>query len=445
MSSKEQLARQITARLRAAGYSAYLAGGCVRDRLLGQEPKDFDVATDAPAARVQQLFERTVPVGVQFGVVLVMLEGQAFEVATFRADAVYLDGRRPASVRFSSAGEDAARRDFTINGMFLDPATDQIIDFVGGQEDLRAGVIRAIGDPAARIYEDRLRMLRAVRLAARLGFTIAPATFDAIRAAAPHLTDIAWERIGEEIVRILRQGNARRGFELLDATGLLPVVLPEVAALKGVSQSPDYHPEGDVFAHTLLLLAEFERPSETLALAALLHDIGKPRCAQSGDKRITFYGHCEVGAEMALATCQRLRRSREVWERVAWLVRHHLRILHAREMRLSTLKRLLAQEGIEELLELARLDALASNQDLRCYDFCRAKQRELAAEIKPPPLIRGRDLLDLGFEPGPRFREILDAVEEAQLEGRLATHAEACDWVRRHYLAGAPACRQDPE
>ncbi|HUI26815.1 MAG TPA: CCA tRNA nucleotidyltransferase [Candidatus Kryptonia bacterium] len=434
MTLKEHLARQIAARLREAGYTAYLAGGCVRDRLLGHEPSDFDIATDAPADAVQRLFPRTVPVGVQFGVVLVVVEGQSFEVATFRADSVYLDGRRPASVRFSSPEEDAARRDFTINGMFLDPISDRIIDHVGGQDDLRAGVIRAIGDPSARLYEDRLRMLRAVRFAARFGFTIEPLTFDAIRAAAPHLGDIAWERIGEEIVRILCEGNARRGFELLDATGLLPVVLPEIAALKGVEQSPDYHPEGDVFTHTLLLLAELDHPTETLALGALLHDVAKPLCAERAENRITFYGHCERGAEMAVAICQRLRRSREVWERVEWLVLHHLRVIHAQSMRVSTLKRFLAQDGIDELLALARLDALASNQDLRNYEFCCAKQAEFgAAQLKPPPLVRGRDLLDMGFAPGPRFREILDAVEEAQLEGRLTTRPDALAWVREQF------------
>ena len=438
MTDKESRARQIAARLRDAGYTAYFAGGYVRDRLLGHEPSDFDIATDATAEIVQRLFARTVPVGAQFGVVLVVVDGESFEVATFRADSVYLDGRRPATVRFSSPQEDAARRDFTINGMFLDPVSDRVIDYVGGQDDLRAGVIRAIGDPGARIYEDRLRMLRAVRFAARFGFTIEPQTFDAIRAAAPHLSDMAWERIGEEIIRILRDGNARRGFELLDATGLLPVVLPEVAALKGVEQSPDYHPEGDVFAHTLLLLAELDEPAETLALGALLHDIAKPLCAQRVENRITFYGHCERGAEMAVTICQRLRRSREVWERVEWLVRHHLRVMQVKDMRLSTLKRFLAQDGIDELLALARLDALASNNDLRNYDFCRAKQSEFgAAQLKPPPLLRGRDLLAMGYEPGSHFRRILDAVEEAQLEGRLLTHIEAVAWVRDTFPTSA--------
>ncbi len=437
MTRKERAARAIAARLREAGYTAYLAGGCVRDRLLGHEPKDFDVASNAPAAVVQRLFARTIPVGVQFGVVIVVQDGETVEVATFRADDVYLDGRHPTAVRFSSPDEDARRRDITINGMFLDPVDDTVLDYVGGQADLRLGIIRAIGDPAARISEDRLRMLRAVRFAARFGFAIEPATFAAIQAAAPSITDIAWERIGDEVVRILTDGtagSARRGFELLDYGGLLAPILPEVSALKGVAQSPDYHPEGDVWVHTLGLLELLHQPSETLALGALLHDIAKPHTAQRTEKRITFYGHCEIGADMAVAICQRLRRSRETWERVAYLVHDHLRLVHAPEMRLSTLKRFLAHEGIDELLELSRLDAMASSQDLTYYNFCRQKQQDLSAEeIQPQPLIRGRDLLELGFEPGPWVGEILAAVTEAQLDGRLTTRAQALAWVRERY------------
>ena len=437
MSPKEEAARSIAQRLHEAGYIAYFAGGCVRDRLLGREPQDYDIATNAPAALLQQLFARTIPVGVQFGVVIVVDDGEPVEVATFRSDAAYLNGRHPSSVHFGSAEEDARRRDFTINGMFLDPLADTVIDYVGGQADLRAGIIRAIGDPACRISEDRLRMLRAVRLAAGLGFHIDPPTFAAIAAAASSITDIAWERIGDEVVRILtdgESGSARRGFELLDRSGLLPPILPEVAALKGVEQSPDCHPEGDVFVHTLRLLEQLEHPAETLALGALLHDIAKPRCTQRSEQRITFYGHCHVGAQMAVAICQRLRRSRETWERVALLVRDHLRLLHAPQMRLSTLKRFLAAAHIEELLELARLDTMASNENLTYYNFCRQKLRELGAEaIQPAPLLRGRDLLELGFEPNPRFGQILEAVTEAQLEGTLHTREQAIAWVRERY------------
>ncbi len=437
MTHRESAARAIATRLRDVGYTAYFAGGCVRDRLLGREPQDFDVATDAPAAEVQQLFPKTVPVGAQFGVVLVLIDAEPVEVATFRADSVYVDGRHPASVHFSSPVEDAQRRDFTINGMFLDPVTDTIIDYVGGQDDLRAGIVRAIGDPQARISEDRLRMLRAVRFATRLRFEIEPATFAAVQAAAPSITDISWERIGDEIIRILTDseaGSARRGFELLDRTGLLAPILPEIEALKGVEQSPDYHPEGDVFVHTLGLLEQLDHPTETLALGALLHDVAKPRSAQRTDKRITFYGHCEQGAEMAVEVCQRLRRSRETWERVAFLVRDHLRLINAPEMRLSTLKRFLASEGIEELLALARLDAMASNQDLTYYNFCVQKLRELGADaIKPTPLLRGHDLLEMGFVPGPQFKRILTAVTEAQLDGQLTTREQALGWVRDRF------------
>jgi poly(A) polymerase len=443
MTPKERAARGIAARLRDAGYTAYLAGGCVRDRLLDHDPKDFDVASNAPAAVVQRLFPKTIPVGVQFGVVIVVHDGETVEVATFRADDVYVDGRHPTAVHFSSPEDDARRRDFTINGMFLDPVSDTVIDYVGGQADLASGIIRAIGDPAARIREDRLRMLRAVRFASRFGFQIEPATLAAIRAAAPSIGDIAWERIGEEVVRILTDstaGSARRGFELLDDSGLLAPVLPEVAALKGVAQSPDYHPEGDVWVHTLGLLEQLQQPPETLALGALLHDIAKPRTAQRDGQRITFYGHCEIGADMAVAICQRLRRSRDTWERVAYLVREHLRLMHAPAMRLSTLKRFLAHDGIEELLELARLDALASNGNLTHYEFCHRKLQELGSEaIKPPPLLRGRDLLGLGFVPGPQLGEILTAVGEAQLDGTLTTREHALAWVRERYHGRNPS------
>lgn len=437
MSPKEAAARAIAARLRDAGHTALLAGGCVRDRLLGREPGDFDIATSALAESVQQLFEHTVPVGAQFGVILVMLGGEPIEVATFRSDAEYADGRRPVSVRFSSPEEDAQRRDFTINGMFLDPVTDALIDYVGGQQDLRAGIIRGIGDPHARIAEDRLRMLRAVRFAARLGFVIEPQTLAAIGDAAPSITDISWERIGAEIVRMLtdsENGSARRAFELLDGTGLLRHVLPEIDAMKGIEQSPDYHPEGDVFVHTLGLLEQLHHPSETLALGALLHDVGKPATAVRTERRMTFYGHCEIGAEMSVAICQRLRRSRETWERVAMLVREHLRHVHARDMRLSTLKKFLAMEGIEQLLELVRMDCMAANQDLESWEFCTSKLKELQAEgLQPTPLLRGRDLLGLGFKPGPLFSQMLQAVRDAQLDGTLITTEQAIEFVRARF------------
>jgi poly(A) polymerase len=318
--------------------------------------------------------------------------------------------------------------------MFFDPETDTVIDYVGGRADLAAGVIRAIGNPRDRFHEDRLRMLLAVRFAARMDYAIDPATWTAMRDLAGEITGIAWERIGDEIVRILTEGRARQGFELLDQSGLLEHVLPEVANLKGVAQSPDYHPEGDVFTHTLLLLEQLQAPTETLALGCLLHDVAKPMCARHDGQRITFYGHCEQGAEIAVAVCQRLRRSSAVWERVDYLVRHHLRLVSAPEMRRSTLRRFLAEEGIDELLELARHDAMASSKDLRFYNFCRAQQLTFGNEpIKPPPLVRGRDLQALGYAPGPRFGAILKAVEDRQLEGDFASQADALSWVQREY------------
>lgn len=435
MTAGERAARAVIERLVGAGHIAYFAGGCVRDLLRGESPTDFDVATDATAVEVQALFPRTVPVGAQFGVVLVLIDGQPIEVASFRADAEYRDGRHPTGVRPATPEEDARRRDFTVNGMFRDAQSGDVIDVVGGRADLDARVIRAIGDPAARFGEDRLRMLRAVRLAARLDYAIEPATFAAIRTHAAAITEVSWERIGDEIVRILTEGAARRGFALLDESGLLVHVLPEIALMKGVEQSPDYHPEGDVFTHTLLLLAELRQPSVELALAALLHDVAKRDCAERRpDGRITFYGHAEIGAEKAVAICQRLRRSRETWERVEWLVRHHLRIAQAPQMRRSTLRRFLAEPHIDELLELARIDVLASNGNLEAYEFCKRAQAAFDDEpIKPPPLLRGRDLLELGYPSGPLFAEILGAVEERQLEGELSTREAALEWVRRTY------------
>src|SRR5437899_12295291 len=432
---REAVATDLVRRLRAAGHEAYLAGGCVRDRLLGREPLDYDIATSATPETVQGLFPRTIPVGVQFGVVLVIASGMPFEVATFRSDAAYVDGRRPSAVHFGSAREDALRRDFTINALFLDPLTGEVVDFVGGEADLRAGIIRAIGDPRARIAEDRLRMLRAVRLAARLGFTIEPMTLEAICAASSTVTDMAAERIGDEVVKLLTEGAARRGFELLAETGLLPAVLPEVARMRGVEQSPDYHPEGDVFRHTLLAIEQLRAgAAETLALGLLLHDVGKPVTAARRTERIPLYGHSDVGADLAVAICQRLRRSRTTWERVDYLVRNHLRLVDAPEMRLSTLKRLLRHEGFEELLALARMDALASNRHLRYVEFREQRRAELACEeIRPPRLLSGDDLIALGHPPGPRLGEILRALEEAQLEGQVTTRDEAEQFVRTHF------------
>jgi putative nucleotidyltransferase with HDIG domain len=434
MMSPDHQAVAIVKRLREEGYESYLAGGCVRDFLLNKTPQDYDIATSARPEEVQRIFPRTIPVGAQFGVVLVMLDGQSFEVASFRFDGPYLDGRRPSQVRYGTLQEDIFRRDFTINGMVYDPIENRVIDLVEGKKDLARRCIRAIGNPRQRFEEDRLRMVRAIRFAASLDFDIDGLTLDAIKQSAAMITQISSERIGEEITRILTEGGARRGFELLDETGLLQILLPEIEQMKGVEQSPDHHPEGDVFKHTLLTLSHLENPTETLAYGCLLHDVGKPVCFRKEADRITFYGHTDRGAEMAEAILKRLKRGRAVWERVAYLVKNHLRHTQAPKMRLSTLKRFLREEGIDELLGLARIDALSSSGDLQYYHFCQERRSQMQEEeIRPEPLLRGTDLIEMGYIPGPIFAEILRQVEDAQLGGELTSRQEAVEWVKQKY------------
>ena len=424
----------IVQRLRREGYEAYLAGGCVRDMLLNKEPQDYDIATAARPEDVQRIFPQTVPVGAQFGVILVLIDGAPFEVASFRHDGPYLDGRHPSHVRYGTLEEDVRRRDFTINGMIYDPVYDRVIDLVDGRTDLDRHTIRAIGNARERFEEDRLRMIRAVRFAASLKFDIEAATFEAIRQSPATVTQISWERIGDEVTRILTEGGARRGFELLDESGLLEVLLPEIVAMKNTPQSPEYHPEGDVFKHTMLLLSHLESPSETLAYGCLLHDIAKPVCIRQESQRITFYGHTEQGAAMAADILKRLKRGRTVWDRVVYLVRNHLRHVQAPQMRLSTLKRFLREDGIDELLELARIDAWSSNGDLQYHQFCKERLAELKdEEIRPEPLVRGDDLIEMGFKPGPLFGQILRQVEDAQLGGELATREDALAWVANKF------------
>ena len=429
-------AKAVVRRLREEGFEAFFAGGCVRDLLLGHEPQDYDVATSAPASRVEKLFARTVAVGIQFGVVKVLGEGTGVEVATFRSDGAYVDHRRPVEVHFSDARGDALRRDFTINGMFLDPFSGEVIDYVGGRADLESGCLRAIGDPEARFAEDRLRLLRAIRFAARFNFEIDPRTWESLAASAPRIVEIAWERIGDEVVKILGAGAAR-GFALLEHSGLLGAILPEIAAMRGVAQSPEHHPEGDVFVHTLRCLEKLDSSDHdgALALAVLLHDVGKPPTSQcDAQGKIHFYGHCEVGAEMSREICQRLRRSRALTERVVWLVGNHLRHVQAPQMRTAKLKRFLAEEEIDSLLELVRIDALSGSGDLSLWRFCVDKAATLSREeLRPVPLLRGRDLLELGFRPGPAFAEILDCALDAQLEGAFTTSEEARAWAQKEF------------
>jgi poly(A) polymerase len=435
MTAREEKALFIVRRLREQGFIALFAGGCVRDRILGVEAKDYDIATDARPEVVQRLFDHTVAVGAKFGVIVVVLEGEPFEVTTFRADAPYVDGRRPSSVRFGTIEEDAIRRDFTIGGMYYDPLEDRVIDLVGGIRDLRAGVIRAIGNPYDRFEEDRLRILRAARFAARFNFSIDPATWAAMKRAAPTIVSISAERIGEELVRMMTEGGAARGMDILLESGLMNVLMPEVAAMIGCAQPENYHPEGDVYVHTRLAVSMLDPGcTETLAFGILFHDIAKPRCRAEQNGKVTFYGHTEQGAEMAVEILARLRRSRSVQERVAYLVKNHLKLTMAPRMRPATLKRMLAEDGFDELLEVARLDALASSSYLGYYHFCRrARARMAPAEIRPRRLIGGNDLIRMGFAPGPAFKTILREVEDLQLDGTLTSREQALEYVRSHY------------
>jgi len=433
----EALARQVIAKLRAVGHQAFLVGGCVRDLLLGVKPKDFDIATDARPDRIMDLFPRSGRVGAHFGVVLVRDVFDQVEVATFRSDHDYMDGRHPEHVRFESdPRQDVLRRDFTINGLMLDPDSGAVLDFVDGRADLARGVVRTIGDPYARFREDHLRLLRGVRFAARFGFEIDSATFDAIRRDHALILKVAMERVREELVRILTEGGARRGFELLDTSGMLLDLLPEVAAMKGVAQPPEYHPEGDVWRHTLLLLEHLRQPTPTLALGALLHDVGKPPTFRVAG-RIRFDGHVEQGVRLAHGILTRLRFSREEIEHVEALIDNHMRFKDVSHMKESTLKRFLRLPEFAEHLELHRLDATGSNQRLDNYDLARKKFEEYSAEhLQPEPLVTGAGLIAMGYQPGPQFSRILRALEDAQLEGRIATREEAMDLVRNLFPQG---------
>jgi poly(A) polymerase len=444
----KQHAAEIVSTLRQQGHQAYLAGGCVRDLLLGREPADYDVATDATPHQVMQIFPQTYAVGEQFGVVLVpesesdgatgvpASQGTTVEVATFRSDAGYSDGRHPDEVRFTKdPREDVQRRDFTINGMMLDPATNEVLDFVGGRDDLKAGIVRAIGDPNRRFTEDKLRMLRAVRFAARFNYKIDPATMAAIQELAPKIHQVSCERVREELTKMLTEGQARRAFELLDTTKLLPEVLPEIAALKGVQQPPQYHPEGDVFVHTMLLLDKLPTgAAKTLAWGALLHDVGKPATFRIAPDRIRFDGHVEVGVKMAAEILRRLRFSNHETDQILALVDNHMRFGVVQRMKQSTLKKFLRLPAFEEHLELHRIDCLSSHGQLDAYEYTREQMRSMPPEaIRPTPLITGRDLIEAGYEPGPRFKEVLTAVEDAQLEGRLTSREAAMDYVQREF------------
>lgn len=432
MISSQDLANRIIERLRLRGHQALLVGGCVRDLLLGREPKDYDVATDARPEEIATIFPRSGLVGAQFGVVLVREQDAVVEVATFRSDLAYRDGRRPEGVRFETdPREDALRRDFTINGLFLDPVSGKLFDFVGGADDLRNRIVRAIGEPHLRFAEDHLRLLRAVRFAARLAFQIEPATFSAMRELSPAIHRVAPERVRDELVRILTEGSARNGFELLDRSGLLAEILPEITAMKGVAQPPEFHPEGDVWTHTLMMLDDLENPTPALAMGVLLHDVGKPPTFRIAD-RIRFDGHVETGVRMARDILSRLRFSNEDTDQILALINNHMKFADVGRMRESTLKRFLRLPKFEEHLELHRLDCRNSNGHLETWQMLRERINGMPPEVlKPQPLLTGRDLIAAGYSPGPRFKSMLAAVEDAQLEGRVATREEALDLLRR--------------
>ncbi|HXN22292.1 MAG TPA: CCA tRNA nucleotidyltransferase [Candidatus Dormibacteraeota bacterium] len=434
-----ELAEHMCRTLRQAGHQAYFVGGCVRDLLLAREPADYDVATDASPVRVQELFPQSLAVGAQFGVVIVFDENAEVEVATFRSDVGYSDGRHPDGVIYAkSPEEDVQRRDFTINGLLLDPDKGQVLDFVGGRADLAAKTIRAIGEPARRFEEDKLRMMRAVRFAARFDYTIEPKTFAAIGERAARIHQVSTERLRDECTKVLTEGAARRGFELLDKTLLLEHVLPEIARMKGVEQPPQFHPEGDVWIHTRLMLEQLPAGcSATLGWGVLLHDVGKPPtfkppCGPQG--RIRFDGHVQVGTRMAEQICERLHFSNEDKAQIAALVEHHLRFKDVFQMRVSTLKRFVRLPSFEEHLELHRLDCLASHRNLDAYLFVRRFLEETPPEqVRPPRVLTGDDLMELGFPPGPLYKEILVAVENSQLEGGIRDRAQALEFVKKAF------------
>jgi len=453
-----ETAINIVKKLRQEGYSAYFAGGCVRDQLMGNTPKDYDIATSARPEQVMRLFSQTVTVGARFGVVMVLMDGQV-EVATFRSDGNYADGRHPDEVTYTDdARLDVLRRDFTINGLLWDPLTETLLDYVGGREDIRSRVIRTIGDPQHRFQEDRLRLIRAARFSARFGFELETATRDVIQLLADQISRVSKERLRDELIKILTEGYASNGIRLLESLRLLRQILPEISDLRGVEQPPEFHPEGDVWVHTLLMLQIMDEtkrdlahgsnptatdwaathgnegyPSISLAFGVLLHDVGKPPTFEVKD-RIRFNNHCEVGARMALRICDRLRFTNKQMESVTQLVRDHLKFKDLPQMRPATLKRFLRQEGFEEHLELHRLDCLGSHRNLDLWRLSRDYLTHLKSEeIRPVPLISGDDLIALGYRPGPIFKEILKAVEDAQLDLAIQDRAQAVTWIESHF------------
>jgi poly(A) polymerase len=432
-----EFAFQIVSRLQTAGHVAFWVGGCVRDQILGREPQDYDVATSAKPEEVEKLFSRTIPVGRQFGVVIVMEQGHEFQVATFRAEAEYQDGRRPGKVTFADAKADASRRDFTINGLFYDPVTKEIYDWFDGEADIRAKILRTIGTPEERFNEDHLRMLRAVRFAAQLGFEMDDATFGAIKKYASKIQGISAERIREELMKLFRSPHAARGLDLLRDSGLLQEVLPEIAAMITCEQSADFHPEGSVYNHVRLMLETLPADaSETLPWAVLLHDVAKPVTATKDEitGSIHFYGHEKVGAEMAETILDRLRFPRKQTEEIKTAVLHHMQFKDVRAMRKATLRRMMLRETFPLEMQLHRLDCLGSHRDLGHYQFMLEQEREFATQPQVrPPLLTGEDLKAMGIEPGPAMGKLLAELREHQLQDEITNADEAKEWVISKY------------
>lgn len=428
--SKRSLAEFIVRELRRHGHEAYFVGGSVRDMILKKRPSDFDIATDARPGEIRRYFEKCVPVGEAFGVMIVLVSGRSFEVASFRTESDYRDGRRPSRVSFADARSDVMRRDFTVNGLFYDPVKRETLDWVGGVRDIHKKIIRTIGDPLGRFREDKLRMLRAVRFATNLNFRMDQRTFRAIRRMAGEIRVVSRERIRDELIKLFTGPYPGKGFHWLDKTGLLKVILPEIDRMKGVPQPRRFHPEGDVFRHTQFIMDELERPPTVLAFGSLLHDVGKPRTFRRAD-RIRFDGHDRVGGEIAARILTRLRFPNEVRDQVVACVEGHMRFKDVKRMKLSTLKKMFQRPTFYTELEQHKADCLASHKDLSVWRFLKRKLKTLSEEdIRPLPLVRGRDLIALGFEPGPEMGRLLRQIEEKQLEGIFQTKEEALQWAR---------------
>lgn len=433
--SKREKALQIVKTLNDHGYAGYWVGGCVRDMLMGRDPHDYDIATNAPPYVVEKIFPRTVAVGKQFGVIVVLMNSDQFQVTTFRAESDYQDGRHPGVVTFGDPKADALRRDFTVNGMFYDPIKDEVIDYVGGQADLQAKLVRAIGAPFERFNEDYLRILRAIRFAAQLNFSIEPQTFEAITKCAHLITKVSAERVRDELLRLFAPPHAARGLELLRQTGLLKVILPEIADTFGCEQSPEYHPEGCVYTHILKMLEQLPNDaSPTLVWAVLLHDVGKPVTARQNpdDDKKTFYGHDIVGAQIAREILQRLKFPNKEIEDIVICVQKHMQLKDAPRMKSSTLRKMLARPTFPIELELHRLDCLSASRDLSVYEFLRKQCNDLKAPVPlPPPLVKGTDLIALGFSQGPILGQVLKEIREKQLLNEIKTKEEALQFAKQ--------------